>query len=166
MPFQVRGLQKKNEALLEEGRAALEEYDSSIKELNHNDATQSPKVSETSGRRVFGSLKKDSIQKVHTVGQDSDSEAEKTDLSVKPSEEKGKVMHKGGSFKVNTQLVEHLMREYLFYSIHQIKSQLNDNITEEAGSGLKYDVSVFDIDFFGKVIWRKYCSFHYAFSFS
>ncbi|XP_078435662.1 U3 ribonucleoprotein (Utp) family protein [Wolffia australiana] len=96
LPFMVRGLKKKNEALLEEGRAALEEYNSSLKALNDDKDTESPKDSAPSGRRVFGSSKTQSQNEDNEIDSEADYEAKTVD---KPLEEKPRAIQQGGAFK-------------------------------------------------------------------
>ncbi|CAA6669107.1 unnamed protein product [Spirodela intermedia] len=144
LPFMIRGLKKKNEALLEEGRAALQEYDSSLKGLNNDNRKDAAQPGASSGRRVFGASRKEpqeNIDEVETdaIGDGSDSEAERRSLSSRamrnsaqrPQRPSGEVKtsHEGG-----------------FKNI--------DEITKETGSKITYDVSIFDIDYFGKAAFQ------------
>ncbi|XAR61346.1 hypothetical protein NMG60_11035024 [Bertholletia excelsa] len=54
LPFMVRGLQKQKEAANEEARLALEEYESSLKQLDDKMVGGNVKMATISGRRVFG----------------------------------------------------------------------------------------------------------------
>ncbi|XP_077235220.1 U3 ribonucleoprotein (Utp) family protein isoform X2 [Tasmannia lanceolata] len=58
LPFMVRGLKKRKEAAYEEAQLALQEYDSSLRQLEDTDEVESPKLGTSSGRRVFGAGKK------------------------------------------------------------------------------------------------------------
>ncbi|KAK6129619.1 hypothetical protein DH2020_036629 [Rehmannia glutinosa] len=58
LPFMVRGLQKRREAADEEAKLALEEYESSLKQLEDQSVSGSHDRSASSGRRVFGVQKK------------------------------------------------------------------------------------------------------------
>ncbi|KAM7255097.1 hypothetical protein ACFE04_020338 [Oxalis oulophora] len=53
LPFMVRGLKKREEAVIEEGKIALEEFDRSLKQLD-GDGGDKSKQGMASGRRVFG----------------------------------------------------------------------------------------------------------------
>ena len=55
---QVRGLKKRKEAIDEEAKLALEEYESSLKQLEDKRVEEKEKSGSTSGRRVFGARKK------------------------------------------------------------------------------------------------------------
>ncbi|KAK4413376.1 putative protein C57A7.06 [Sesamum alatum] len=58
LPFMVRGLKKRKEAADEEAKLALEEYESSLKQLEDQSASGSCEGGVSSGRRVFGVPKK------------------------------------------------------------------------------------------------------------
>ncbi|KAL5857809.1 hypothetical protein ACOSQ3_005267 [Xanthoceras sorbifolium] len=59
LPFMVRGLKKRKEEAVEEAKLALQEYESSLKELEDTGGEENAKVGITSGRRVFGVAKRD-----------------------------------------------------------------------------------------------------------
>ncbi|KAK0581539.1 hypothetical protein LWI29_014953 [Acer saccharum] len=59
LPFMVRGLKKRKEEAVEEAKLALQEYESSLKELEDTGGEENAKVGITSGRRVFGAAKRD-----------------------------------------------------------------------------------------------------------
>ncbi|GFP81432.1 uncharacterized protein c57a7.06 [Phtheirospermum japonicum] len=58
LPFMVRGLKKRKEAADEEAKLALEEYESSLKQLGDQGASSSHDKGASSGRMVFGAPKK------------------------------------------------------------------------------------------------------------
>lgn len=58
LPFMVRGLKKRKDAAYEEAKLALQDYESSLKQLEENSGPSSPKISTSSGRRVFGTATK------------------------------------------------------------------------------------------------------------
>ncbi|KAL0326381.1 UNVERIFIED_CONTAM: putative protein C57A7.06 [Sesamum radiatum] len=58
LPFMVRGLKKRKEAADEEAKLAVEEYESSLKQLEDPSASGSCERGASSGRRVFGVPKK------------------------------------------------------------------------------------------------------------
>ncbi|CAL5437272.1 unnamed protein product [Camellia sinensis] len=59
LPFMVRGLRKRKEVADEEAKLALEEYESSLKQLEDKEVEGKVKTGTTkSGRRVFGARKK------------------------------------------------------------------------------------------------------------
>lgn len=55
---QVRGLKKRKEAADDEAKLALEEYESTLKQLGDKTVQEKVKSGTTSGRRVFGAPKK------------------------------------------------------------------------------------------------------------
>ncbi|KAL8482488.1 hypothetical protein ACS0TY_028602 [Phlomoides rotata] len=58
LPFMVRGLKKKKEAADEEAKLALEEYESSLMQLENKSAAASSDKDASSGRKVYGVPKK------------------------------------------------------------------------------------------------------------
>ncbi|KAG5567738.1 hypothetical protein RHGRI_003058 [Rhododendron griersonianum] len=58
LPFMVRGLKKRKEAADDEAKLALEEYESTLKQLGDKTVQEKVKSGTTSGRRVFGAPKK------------------------------------------------------------------------------------------------------------
>ncbi|KAL0437911.1 UNVERIFIED_CONTAM: putative protein C57A7.06 [Sesamum latifolium] len=58
LPFMVRGIKKRKEAADEEAKLALEEYESSLKQLEDPSASGSCERGPSNGRRVFGVPKK------------------------------------------------------------------------------------------------------------
>lgn len=58
LPFMVRGQKKKKEAADEEARLALQEFDSSLKQLEGDDDDVKGNIGFSSGRKVFGGQKK------------------------------------------------------------------------------------------------------------
>lgn len=58
LPFMVKGLKKRKQAADEEAKLALDEYESSLKQLEDKTEAESLKTGNSSGRRVFGAPKK------------------------------------------------------------------------------------------------------------
>lgn len=58
LPFMVRGLKRRKEAADEEAKFALEEYESSLKELEDKNEPKTQGTNISTGRRVFGAQKK------------------------------------------------------------------------------------------------------------
>ena len=57
LPFMVKGLKKRKQAADEEATIALDEYESSLKQLEDRTEAKSLKTGNLSGRRVFGAPK-------------------------------------------------------------------------------------------------------------
>lgn len=74
-----RGLKKQQDAVEEEARMALHEYDESLRQLEKGHDIKNPKSAKVSGRKVFGPSK-DKIQKSHkrikTFNDDHNSDSE------------------------------------------------------------------------------------------
>ncbi|XP_051124315.1 uncharacterized protein LOC127246792 isoform X2 [Andrographis paniculata] len=58
LPFMVRGLKKRKEAADEEAKVALEEYESSLKQLEDHSGLRTHDQDASSGRMVFGATRK------------------------------------------------------------------------------------------------------------
>ena len=72
-------MKKRKEAADEEGRLAIQEFESSLKELEDTDGAKITKAGTVSGRRVFGASKTQVIEpknKIRSSSYSSDSEAE------------------------------------------------------------------------------------------
>lgn len=79
LPFMKRALKKKKEAADEEGRLAIQEFESSLMQLEDADGGKITKTGSVSGRRVFGASKMQVIEpknKIRSSSYSSDSEAE------------------------------------------------------------------------------------------
>ncbi|KAK6937365.1 hypothetical protein RJ641_030873 [Dillenia turbinata] len=72
LPFMVRGLKKKKEAAYEEAKLALEEYETSLKQLDDTSEPDNTKIGTASGRRVFGAAKKQATQPAKKIKRDID----------------------------------------------------------------------------------------------
>ena len=72
-------MKKKKEAADEEGRLAIQEFESSLMQLEDADGAKITKTGSVSGRRVFGASKMQAIEpknKIRSSSYSSDSEAE------------------------------------------------------------------------------------------
>ncbi|GER37853.1 U3 ribonucleoprotein family protein [Striga asiatica] len=82
LPFMVRGMQKRREAADEEAKCALEEYESSLKQLQGQNVSAKHEKSASSGRMVFGAPKKvvanetKTKEKINNFYENSESENE------------------------------------------------------------------------------------------
>ncbi|KAL2538946.1 U3 ribonucleoprotein (Utp) family protein [Forsythia ovata] len=89
LPFMVRGLKKRKDAADEEARLALEDYESSLKQLEGKGGEQSRDMGALSGRKVFGVSKKqvqETSKKVKTDNYYGDSDSE-IDVEAKEDED-------------------------------------------------------------------------------
>ncbi|CAA0809862.1 U3 ribonucleoprotein (Utp) family protein [Striga hermonthica] len=82
LPFMVRGLQKRREAADEEAKLALEDYESSLKQIQGQNVSAKHEKSASSGRMVFGAAKKvvanetKTKEKINNFYENSESENE------------------------------------------------------------------------------------------
>ncbi|CAJ2632013.1 unnamed protein product [Trifolium pratense] len=61
LPFMRRGLEKRKEATIDEVNLTLHEFEDSMKKPEDSGGSEDPKVASTSGRRVFGTAKAQTI---------------------------------------------------------------------------------------------------------
>ncbi|OVA12705.1 Small-subunit processome [Macleaya cordata] len=142
LPFMVRGLKKSKEAADEEAKLALEEYESSLRQLEDMNGAESPKKATSSGRRVFGAAKKQSDDlsnkiKSNSIGRDSGSEDE---LSIKEDGDVGSDRNVVSQKDVHIDPVilhegSDIGQEPLFKSF--------DDIVGDPGPKTTYDVAIF-----------------------
>ncbi|XP_050235654.1 uncharacterized protein C57A7.06 isoform X2 [Mercurialis annua] len=71
LPFMVRGMKKRKDEAVEEAQVALQEYKSSIKQLEDTGGPENPKKSLVSGRRVFGAPKTQGTEPNHKIRSDN-----------------------------------------------------------------------------------------------
>ncbi|KAK6937314.1 hypothetical protein RJ641_030822 [Dillenia turbinata] len=72
LPFMVRGLKKKKEAAYEVAKLALEEYETSLKQVDDTSEPDNTKKGTASGRRVFGVAKKQAAEPARKIERDID----------------------------------------------------------------------------------------------
>lgn len=71
LPFMVRGLKRRKEAADEEAKLALEEYESSLKEIEDENEPKTQGTNILTGRRVFGAQKKQAPEPKKKVTSDN-----------------------------------------------------------------------------------------------
>ncbi|KAK4342942.1 hypothetical protein RND71_038758 [Anisodus tanguticus] len=146
LPFMVRGLKRRKEAANEEAKLALEEYESSLKELEDKNEPKTQGTNILTGRRVFGAKKKQvpepNKKKVTSDNYygDSDSEGEtdarETGIS---SREENIFPEKEIHFNPNALREEsEIGHDSLFKSF--------DDIARDPNSKTSYEVSIFAAD--------------------
>ncbi|MQM16357.1 hypothetical protein Taro_049311 [Colocasia esculenta] len=148
LPFMVRGLKKKNEALLEESRVAIQEYDSSLRQLDNGNKTSTSELCASGGRKVFGATRKETpgnVDKVESddIGNSSDSEAE---FNIEKSAQAG---DKESSPIPGAQLHSGLSKKALVENKNAFENF--DDINRETGPKTTYDVAIFVSDSFKKI---------------
>ncbi|CAA2933704.1 Uncharacterized protein C57A7.06 [Olea europaea subsp. europaea] len=137
LPFMVRGLKKRKEAADEEARLALEDYESSLKQLEGKGGEQSHDRVAISGRRVQEISKKVKIDNYYG---DSDSEI---DVKTKEGEEREQGKGKLSVREVN--IDPDFLREESEISHDPVFKNFED-ILKVPGPNSNYEVAIFASD--------------------
>ncbi|PSS08131.1 Small-subunit processome, Utp14 protein [Actinidia chinensis var. chinensis] len=156
LPFMVRGLQKRKETADEEAKLALEEYESSLKQLEGKRVIENVKKGTASGRRIFGAAKKhveDSSNKIKVDNYYGSSDSEdnleaQEDIDVDRS----------NNFKDEINFDPDLLREESEIGHDSFFKSLED-IVKDPGPKTTYEVAIFAAD-----SWKK-ASFFSQFAF-
>ncbi|KAG5584551.1 hypothetical protein H5410_044985 [Solanum commersonii] len=149
LPFMVRGLKRRKEAADEEAKLALEEFESSLKELEDKNEPKTQGTNILTGRRVFGAQKKQAPEPKKKATSDnyygdSDSEGE-TDARENgiSAHEENNISQREVHFDPNLLCEEsEINQDSLFKSF--------DDIARDLGSKTSYEVSIFAAD-----SWKK-----------
>ncbi|KAL3358506.1 hypothetical protein AABB24_015560 [Solanum stoloniferum] len=149
LPFMVRGLKRRKEAADEEAKLALEEFESSLKELEDKNEPKTQGTNILTGRRVFGAQKKQAPEPKKKATSDnyygdSDSEGE-TDARENGinAHEENNISQREVHFDPN------LLREESEIN-HDSLFKSFDDIVRDPGSKTSYEVSIFAAD-----SWKK-----------
>ncbi|KAJ6815061.1 uncharacterized protein M6B38_134695 [Iris pallida] len=138
LPFMVRGLKKQKEAAYEEARLALQEYDSSLGNLEDGDGAES-KSNKKSGRQVFGTAKQQSHQPSKRIELDNAKHSDSED-DFEPIEYTDEQEVKNGSKEaqfVSAPLLDgsDMDQKAVFKNF--------DDIIKDPGPKTTYDVAIF-----------------------
>ncbi|CAN4097332.1 unnamed protein product [Withania somnifera] len=142
LPFMVRGLKRRKEAADEEAKLALEEYESSLKELEDKNKPKTQGTNILTGRRAFGAQKKQAPEPKKKVTSDnyygdgdSEGETDVREIGISAREENnfsGREVH----FDPNSLREEsEIGHDSLFKSF--------ENIERDPSSRTSYEVSIF-----------------------
>ncbi|KAJ6873440.1 hypothetical protein NC651_032345 [Populus alba x Populus x berolinensis] len=149
LPFMKRALKKKKEAADAEARLAIQDFESSMKQMEDTDEAENSKTGTVSGRRVFGASKMQVIEpknKIRSSSISSDSEAEleaEEDIDVGLGRTDG--MQK--NINVNSVLLD------VDASIPQDSVLKVSEIVRDPGHKKTYEVSILQSD-----AWKKMSS--------
>lgn len=150
LPFMVRGLKKRKEAADDEAKLALEEYESTLKQLGDKTVQEKVKSGTTSGRRVFGAPKKkleESSKKVKVDNYYGNSDSE-DNLEAKEDIDAGQ---DGSSiFQKGVNVDPDLLREESEIG-HDPVFKNFDDIVKDPGSKTTYEVAIFASDTWNKM---------------
>ncbi|KAI7744563.1 hypothetical protein M8C21_012837 [Ambrosia artemisiifolia] len=142
LPFMVRGQKKKKEAADEEARLALEEFDSSLKQLEGDDDVKNKNIGSLGGRKVFGAQKKQVSQSKIKVN-NKDNYFDNSD-----SEDDGDITEdvKDKHDRINTQkdvtIDTNILREESEVGHDPLFKVSFDDISKDSGPKIEYDVSL------------------------
>ncbi|XP_058202992.1 uncharacterized protein C57A7.06 [Rhododendron vialii] len=149
LPFMVRGLKKRKEAADEEAKLALEEYESTLKQLGDKTVQEKVKSGTTTGRRVFGAPKKkveESSKKVKVDNYYGNSDSE-DNLEAKEDIDAGQ--DGSSNFQKGVNVDPDLLREESEIG-HDPVFKNFDDIVKDPGSKTTYEVAIFTSD-----TWKK-----------
>ncbi|KAD3338173.1 hypothetical protein E3N88_33694 [Mikania micrantha] len=141
LPFMVRGQQKKKDAADEEARLALQEFDSSLKQLEGDDDLKN-NVGSLGGRKVFGAQKKHASQPKIKVN-NKDNYFDNTD-----SEDDGDITedvkdkHDTINIQKDVTIDTNILREESEVG-HDPLFKSFDDISKKSGPKISYEVSLF-----------------------
>ncbi|KAK1316198.1 hypothetical protein QJS10_CPA05g00380 [Acorus calamus] len=149
LPFMARSLKKKKEAALEEAQLAIQELDSSLKQLEDSNGAESPHLQPASGRKVFGPTSQQSQKSINKARPDntarsSDSEDE---FEIKEDADLGREKNLGSDREV--QIAPELLREETDVGQETMFKSIDD-IVKDPGPKTTYEVSMFVSD-----SWKK-----------
>ncbi|XP_057484168.1 uncharacterized protein LOC130770666 [Actinidia eriantha] len=147
LPFMVRGLQKRKETADEEAKLALEEYESSLKQLEGKRVVENVKKGTASGRRIFGAAKnyvEDSSNKIKVDNYCGSSDSE-DNLEAKEDID----ADRSNNFKDEINFDPDLLREESEIGHDSFFKSLED-IVKDPGPKTTYEVAIFAAD-----SWKK-----------
>ncbi|GJW40403.1 U3 small nucleolar RNA-associated protein 14 homolog A-like protein [Tanacetum coccineum] len=141
LPFMVRGQKKKKEAADEEARLALQEFESSLKQLEGVDDTQDH-ISSVGGRKTFGAQKKQVPKSKVKADKDnyfdnSDSEDDADTIQEDVNDKHGRQAYAQKDVTVDT----NILREEAEVE-HDSMFKSFEDIAKDSGPKIEYDVSL------------------------
>lgn len=141
LPFMVRGMKKRKEEAIQEAKAALQEYESSSKKLEGTGGEENLKGGTTSGRRVFGPVKREVLvpnNKIETDNYYGNSDSE-DDLEAEENMDAGNGTNdvqedvKTDSFTLHA---DHESRQDSVFKSY-------DDVVRDPGPKTSHDVAIF-----------------------
>ncbi|XP_057963892.1 uncharacterized protein C57A7.06 [Malania oleifera] len=149
LPFMVRGLKKRKEAADEEAKLALQEYESSLKQLEGAAGAESPKVASSSGRRVFSAAKKHAQQSSNKIKSEKNYSNSNSEDDIM-DEENTDVQHDSGKdLQKDVNIDLDVLREESEIA-HDTVFKNFDDIVRDPGPKTTYEVAIFASD-----SWKK-----------
>ncbi|XP_030451605.2 uncharacterized protein C57A7.06 [Syzygium oleosum] len=149
LPFMARGLKKKRDAAVEEARLALQEYESSSKQMEDSQGVEDTKANSVKGRMVFGAVKQQApgankVSKSERTYDDGDSE---DDMETREHIDGGS--HSGNDMQNEVQNGSTVLHPDSDTHDHSVFKSFDD-IVKNPGAKTTYEVAIFASDG-----WRK-----------
>lgn len=149
LPFMARGLKKKRDAAVEEARLALQEYESSSKQMEDSQGVEDTKANSMKGRMVFGAVKPqapgaNNVSKSERTFDDSDNE---DDMETRENIDSGS--HSGNDMQNQVQNGSTVLHPDSETHDHSVFKSFDD-IVKNPGAKTTYEVAIFASDG-----WRK-----------
>lgn len=149
LPFMARGLKKKRDAAVEEAKLALQEYESSSKQMEDSQGAEDTKANSMKGRMVFGAVKQqapgaNNVSKSERTYDDSDSE---DNMETRENIDSGS--HSGNDMQNQVQNGSTVIHPDSETHDHSVFKSFDD-IVKNPGAKTTYEVAIFASDG-----WRK-----------
>ncbi|KAF8401450.1 hypothetical protein HHK36_012389 [Tetracentron sinense] len=142
LPFMTRGLKKRKDAAYEEAKLALQEYESSLMQLEDTTGAESPKIDTSSGRRVFGVAKKQSQElssKINSNNNGGNSDSE-DDFKAEESVDVG---HDNSSASLKDAHINPILLHEGSGIGHEPVFKSFDDVVRDPGPKTTYEVAIF-----------------------
>lgn len=149
LPFMARAMKKEKEAAYEEAQLALQEYDSSMRQQDDLNGTDSLKQGFLSGRRVFGVAKKQSQEVCNRFKADISGKDHDSDEEFEPKENVDMGNEEKVSLQKDVRVDPSLLLEESDIGQGALFKSFDD-IVKDPGPKTSYEVSIFASD-----SWKK-----------
>ncbi|GAB2278133.1 hypothetical protein Dimus_012830 [Dionaea muscipula] len=142
LPFMVRGMEKKREAAIEEAKAALDDYDTLLKQQEDNDKKNGIQENASSGRRVFGGRSKQIDESSIKPRSDSDGLFSDSEDEVDRSETVNTGPEKSHGSPKDVAINLNILREDAERAHDSVFKSIDD-VIKDANPKTAYDVAIF-----------------------
>ncbi|XP_044508878.1 U3 small nucleolar RNA-associated protein 14-like [Mangifera indica] len=142
LPFMVRGMKKRKEEAIEEAKHALQEYESSLKELEGTGEEENSKAGVTSGRRVFGAIQKEVSKPNNKIKTDNYYRNSDSEDDLEPEENLEVGNRKNNDLQKDVNINSVLLNEDPESHRDSVFKSF-DEVVRDSGPKTSYDVSIF-----------------------
>ncbi|XP_031256151.1 U3 small nucleolar RNA-associated protein 14 homolog A [Pistacia vera] len=142
LPFMMRGMKKRKEEAIEEAKLALQEYESSLKELEGTVEEENSKVGVTSGRRIFGAAQKEVPEPNHKIKTDNYYGNSDSEDDLEPEENLVVGNRKKNDLQKDVSIDSALLNEGLESHQDSVFKSF-DEVVRDPGPKTSHDVSIF-----------------------